>query len=79
MKGQRLTVFLRNCDLGRGASGGPIFAYYDGQLCIYALNVAEYRNGGDVPLLFPTYTDENAYSAIWSDEIVDKIIEINSS
>ncbi|CAF0878918.1 unnamed protein product [Rotaria sordida] len=47
-KKMRDNFYLHNCDMGRGASGGPIFAWWDNTPYIYALNVAEYRNDGSV-------------------------------
>jgi hypothetical protein len=47
MKDNYLT---HNWDSPRGSSGGPIFAYWMGQPQIFALNVDEFRNGGDKSL-----------------------------
>jgi protease YdgD len=71
--------FLHDCNMSRGASGGPIFEYLDGQPTIYALNVAEYRNGGDTSLQLLQYTDENANIAIWSSELPNKINELSAA
>lgn len=71
--------FLHNCDMTRGASGGPIFGYWDGQPYIYAINVADYRNGGDTSLQLSDYTDQNANIAVWSKEFIEKIVELNNS
>ncbi|CAF3409094.1 unnamed protein product [Rotaria sp. Silwood1] len=49
-KKQSANFYLHNCDMGRGASGGSIFAWSDNTPYIYALNVAEYRNDGSVSL-----------------------------
>ncbi len=71
--------FLHNCDTTRGSSGGPIFAYWNDGPYIYALNIAEYRNGGDTSLTLPEYVDTNANIALWSEELFDKIVELKSS
>ena len=79
MKKQRTNFYLHNCDMGRGASGGPIFAWSNNEPYIYALNVAEYRNGGTESLWLPNYVETNANIAIWSQELHDKIIELRKS
>lgn len=71
-------TYLHDCDMGRGASGGPIFAWWDNEPYIYALNVAEYRNGGSITLLLPNYAEANANIAIWSQELHDAIINLRS-
>jgi V8-like Glu-specific endopeptidase len=71
--------FLHDCDMTRGASGGPIFAYWDNEPTIFALNVAEFRNGGGTSLALPQYTDQNANIAIWSNELQNKIRELRAS
>jgi V8-like Glu-specific endopeptidase len=68
--------FLHNCHNTRGASGGPIFAYWNDSPYIYALNVAEYRNDGHTSLQLSHYTDANANIAIWSEELKNKIIAL---
>jgi hypothetical protein len=65
--------------MGRGASGGPIFAYWNNQPYIYVLNVGEYRNNGDTSLYLPQYTEKNANIAIWSNEFVQKISKLSRS
>jgi V8-like Glu-specific endopeptidase len=79
IKQYRTNMFLHDCDMTRGASGGPIFAYWDNQPTIYALNVADFRNDGDTSLNLPLYTDQNANIAIWSSELQKKIIELKAS
>ena len=79
VKEQSKGFFLHNCDTTRGSSGGPIFSYWNNRPYIYALNVAEYRNGGTTSLTLPGYTDRNANVAIWSRELFDKIVELKSS
>ncbi len=76
---KRQNFFIHNCDMTRGASGGPIFAYWNGEPNIYAVNVAEYRDGGDTSLKLTDYVDTNANIAIWSQELQDKIIELQYS
>jgi len=71
--------FIHNCDMTRGASGGPIFAYWNGEPYIYAINVAEYRNDGDESLKLSDYVDTNANIAIWSQELQNTIIELKDS
>jgi len=73
-------VFTHNCDMTRGASGGPIFAYWNDEPYpyIYAINVAEYRNGTDTSLKIPDYVNTYANVAIWSQEIQSKIIELKN-
>lgn len=44
------------CDDTRGASGAPIVNHEDGQWLVVALNVAEYRNGGDKSLYLKRYS-----------------------
>lgn len=73
------TFLLHDCDNGRGASGGPIFAYWNNMPYIYALNVAEYRNGGSISLYLSNYADNYANVAIWPQELANKIIELKNS
>jgi hypothetical protein len=63
----------------RGASGGPIFAHWNDGPYIYAINVAEYRNGTDTSLKIPDYVNTYANIAIWSQEIWNKVIELKNS
>lgn len=55
---------LHDCDLARGASGGPLLAEQNGKLVIVALSVAEYRGNSHSSLYVPTYSDERANIAI---------------
>ena len=64
--------------MGRGASGGPIFAWWASEPHIYALSVAEYRNGGSVSLWLPNYVEQNANIAIWSTELYNRILELRN-
>jgi protease YdgD len=79
--GQSQNFFIHNCDMTRGASGGPIFAYWNDEPYpyIYAINVAEYRNGTDTSLKIPDYVNTYANIAIWSQEIWNKVIELKNS
>lgn len=72
-------MFLHDCDANRGASGGPMFAYWNNQPSIYLIHVGEYRNGGDKSLHLPGYTDTNANIAIWSTELANKIAQLRGS
>lgn len=72
-------LYLHNCDAGRGSSGGPIFSWWNNLPYIFALNVAEYRNGGSQTLILPDYTEDNANIAIWSAELANKILELKTS
>ncbi|CAF1052194.1 unnamed protein product [Adineta ricciae] len=75
----RNNFYLHNCHSGRGSSGGPIFAFWDNSPYIYALNVAEYRNGGTESLWLSQYTETNANIAIWSQQLFQKIDELRKS
>jgi len=77
-KQYRTNFFLHNCDSTRGSSGGPIFAYWNNEPTIYALNVGDFRNGGGTSLNLPQYSDQNANIAIWSSELYNKIIELKA-
>jgi V8-like Glu-specific endopeptidase len=79
MSESRANMFLHDCDSTRGSSGGPIFAYWNNQPSIYALNVADLRNNGDISLKLPQFTDKNGNIAIWSSELQNKILELNRS
>jgi protease YdgD len=40
-------VYYHDCDMTRGASGGPMFVMDNGSAYVVAINVAEFRNGGE--------------------------------
>ncbi len=63
MKDNYLT---HNWDSPRGSSGGPIFAYWIGQPQIFALNVDEFRNGGDKSLQLSQYGRKNSTMKLFS-------------
>ena len=56
-------LLLHDCDDARGASGGPMFDMFDGKPIILAINVAEFRDGGNVSLHLPGYEKKHARSA----------------
>ena len=72
-------IHLHDCDATRGSSGGPIFSMFDGQPYIVALNVAEYRDGGEDSLYLADYERDRANIAIWQRAIADKIAEVGST
>ncbi|CAF0936297.1 unnamed protein product [Adineta steineri] len=72
-------LFIHNCDMTRGASGGPIFANWNGSPYIYALNVAEFRHGGDQSLQIWNFNDNEANVAMWSVELMNKINSLKQS
>lgn len=58
------SMWFHDCDCTRGSSGGPVFGMEDNGAHIVALEVAEYRNGGEVSLSLPSYSKEYANIAI---------------
>jgi protease YdgD len=67
---------LHDCDTTRGSSGGPTFTMINNAPEILGINVAEYRNGGDVSLKLPAYTDGNANIAIPTKMFLTKLKEM---
>jgi protease YdgD len=57
-------VLYHDCDMTRGASGGPMLRTVNGRDQIVALNVAELRDGGEVSLNLPGYSYEHANLAV---------------
>ncbi|MGZ3699949.1 MAG: trypsin-like serine peptidase, partial [Bdellovibrionota bacterium] len=63
------STVLHNCDGTRGSSGAPIFYYEDVQNpgtsnYMVALQVGEYRDGGEASLIGIPYTDAHANVAV---------------
>ena len=62
---KRLPSFwLHDCDNTRGASGGPMFIIKDKVPYIVAINVAEYRDGGEKSLYLTEYEEKHANIAV---------------
>ena len=69
-------LIFHDCDMTRGASGGPALRMYDDKLTVVGINVAEFRNGGETSLHLPQYDDAHANIVIPAAEAVAKIKEI---
>jgi V8-like Glu-specific endopeptidase len=73
-------VFLHNCDSTCGASGGPIFEYDDVNQPlsnhIVALQVAEFRDGGEESLLHVPYSDDKANIAVPASAFIETLKQI---
>lgn len=69
-------LIFHDCDMTRGASGGPALRMFDDKLTIVGVNVAEFRNGGETSLHIPKYEDKHANVVIPTKELVAKIKEI---
>jgi protease YdgD len=77
-------ILLHNCDSSRGASGGPIFDYDDlnepaTSNHIVALNVAEFRGGGENSLHHVRYSDSTANIAVPASAFIDTLKKIKSA
>lgn len=57
-------LFLHDCDNGRGASGGPVFVMVDDKPYLVGINVAEFRQGGEVSLNVSAYAETHANIAV---------------
>ena len=70
-------LLLYDCDTGRGSSGGPVFGWFVDHYELIGVNVAEYREGGEVTLNLPYYSDNYASIGIplspFFADLVDKI------
>lgn len=68
--------FYHDCDMGRGASGGPIFYMRDGKAYIVGVNIGEYRNKGEVSLKVKSYEDAHANIAVPSGNFLKQLAEV---
>ncbi len=69
-------LLLHDCDDTRGASGGPMFDMFNGKPEIVAINVAEYRNGGETSLHLPSYSKKYANIGIPTSVFLKKLKEV---
>lgn len=69
-------IWLHDCDMTRGASGGPMFTMINNAPEILGINVAERRNGGNVSLTLPEYTEKNANISIPTKMFLAKLKEM---
>lgn len=69
-------LLLHDCHNTRGASGGPMFAMKGNMAYLYALNVAEYRNGGEESLRIPAYAKDYANIALPATTFLAKLKEL---
>jgi protease YdgD len=53
-------ILLHDCDMTRGASGGPLLRTVNGTVSVVGVSNAERRNGGNVSLYLPFYDDQHA-------------------
>ena len=69
-------LIYHDCDNARGASGGPMFVMKGNEAFIVALNVAEFRNGGEQTLNVDYYHESYANIAIPASAFLDKLVEL---
>ncbi len=68
--------FYHDCDMGRGASGGPIFFMRDQKAYIVGVNIGEFRDKGEVSLKVKAYEDSHANIAVPSNTFIKLLAEV---
>ena len=69
-------VILHDCDMTRGASGGPALRLLNNKLTIYGINVAEKRDQGDTSLHLEDYDSNHANIAIPSQGFLQQLKQL---
>ncbi len=69
-------MYYHDCDATRGSSGGPIFYTNKNGNYIVAINVAEFRNGGETSLYPSQYSESVANIAIPARTFLSKLKEL---
>lgn len=71
-------TFNHDCDMTRGASGGPVFATFSNSsdMTIVGVQSGEYRQGGDTSLTVAGYEDRFANNAVPAAVFFNKLLEL---
>jgi protease YdgD len=69
-------LYYHDCQTTRGSSGGPMFVQEGDSAFVVALNVAEFRNGGEVSLYPAAYSREVANIAVPASAFLSKVREL---
>jgi V8-like Glu-specific endopeptidase len=56
--------FYHDCDMGRGASGGPVFFTKNSKTYLVGINIGEHRDKGEESLNVKAYEDSHANVAV---------------
>jgi protease YdgD len=66
-------LFFHDCDMGRGASGGPVFFIEEEKAFIIGVNIAEYRDKSEASLPVPEYEEKHANIAVPTSTFMEKL------
>ena len=69
-------LWLHDCHNSRGASGGPLFGMRGQEPYLFAINVAEYRDGGETSLRLPFYERRHSNIALSAGAFLSKLKEL---